>query len=313
MIDPSTPNLAEMARMLSQSDEYRVIRKLQKRDSYGMCLPGIQTDIKIGLILDTETTGLEAQDRVLELGIIRFEFDSKTGLVYRILDTYGALEDPGIRIAEAAQAVHGISAAMVKGKQFDDLAVARILSGADVVIAHNARFDRPMIEKRYPAFALHNWACSYQEIDWKGQGFGSSSLEFLAYKHGFFYEAHGAEMDCRAVLEILQTPTQHGPLYLKSLYGNLQRIEERIWALNASFDRKDLLKERGYRWNSEEPKAWWRSLPRSESKAERKWLLKNVYQSNSAKVRIDVVDATSRYSNRLTDSRTHRITLDEPV
>ncbi len=170
-----------------------------------------------------------------------------------------------------------------------------------------------MIEKRYPLFALLNWSCSYQEIDWKSIGFGGASLEYLAYRHGFFYDAHGAEMDCRALLEILQTQQPNGQSYLKTLLTLLGRVQERIWALNAPFDRKDLLKERGYRWNSEDPKAWWVNCARTEARAERRWLLKTVYQAQSANLRIDVIDATSRYSNRLTDSRTRRVTLDEPA
>ena len=56
----------------------------------------------IGVILDTETTGLDSTDRVLELGLLRFEFDPISGHVFRILDSYGALENPGIRISESS-------------------------------------------------------------------------------------------------------------------------------------------------------------------------------------------------------------------
>jgi DNA polymerase-3 subunit epsilon len=305
-----TNNYEELALTLAANADYRVLRRLKDKEQYNQ---QDGTPVKIGLILDTETTGLDVNDRVLELGILRFEFDPLMGTVYRILDSYAAQEDPGIRISESATAVHGITAAMVRGKRFDDAAVKRIAADADLVIAHNARFDRPMIEKRYPLFALLNWSCSYQEIDWKSFGFGGASLEYLAYKHGFFYEAHGAEMDCRALLEILQSTPNGGINYLKLLLASLGRVEERIWAINAPFDRKDLLKERGYRWNSEDPKAWWISCSRTEARAERRWLLKTIYEAASANLRIDVIDSTARYSNRLTDSRTRRVTLDEPV
>ena len=191
----------------------------------------------------------------------------------------------------------------------------RIAADADLVIAHNARFDRPMIEKRYPLFARLNWSCSYQEIDWKSIGYGGSSLEYIAYRHGFFYDAHGAAMDCRlGSLRLLQSSEVAEPAISSCCSSSAcGRAEERIWSLNAPFDRKDLLKERGYRWNSEDPKAWWISCARTEARAERRWLLKTVYEANSANLRIDVIDATARYSNRLTDSRTRRISLDEPL
>ncbi len=191
----ASADLEKIALALAAHPDYRVLRRLPIRDQYN---PPDGTQVRIGLVLDTETTGIDPTDRVLELGLVRFEFDPITGRVYRILGQYAGLEDPGIRISETATAIHGITASMVRGMRFDDEAVKRITAGVDLVIAHNARFDRPMIEKRYALFAKMNWSCSYQEIDWKSVGFVGSSLEYLAYRHGFFYDAHGAEMDCQS-------------------------------------------------------------------------------------------------------------------
>jgi DNA polymerase-3 subunit epsilon len=49
----------------------------------------------------------------------------------------------------------------------------------------------------------------------------------------------------------------------------------RIWAVGASFDAKDALKSRRYRWNSgddKRPKAWYRDVREDEQAAEQKWL-----------------------------------------
>jgi DNA polymerase-3 subunit epsilon len=116
-------------------------------------------------------------------------------------------------------------------------------------------------------------------------------------------------MDCRALLEVLHRTQNHANPALKQILIAASRVDEKIWALNAPFDRKELLKGRGYRWFGEEPKAWWIALPRSEAFEERKWLLNNVYPGSTAKVRIDVMDAYSRYSERLTDSKVRQISL----
>ncbi len=307
-----TDELERSYELLTAHPDFIVLRRLPIRSCYH---PSDGRQLRVGLVLDTETTGLETTDKVIEIGLLRFEFDEVTGDIYSITDTYSALEDPGMRISPQAMAVHGITDAMVRGKKFDDARVTAMSARVDLVIAHNARFDRPMIEKRYPLFAKVNWACSYLEIDWKGIGYGSSSLEFIAGKSGFFYEAHGAEMDCRALLEILHKSFSPGEKrilpFMKQLVTASRRVEERIWALNAPFDKKDALKQRGYRWNAENPKCWWTSVARTDGRAEKQWLLKNVYDSNSATMRVDMIDALSRYSGRLTDSRTRKVTLDE--
>ena len=56
-----------------------------------------------------------------------------------------------------------------------------------VVIAHNAAFDRGFVEARLPFFQKKAWGCSYAQMPWKVEGFGSASLEFLAYKFGFYF------------------------------------------------------------------------------------------------------------------------------
>jgi hypothetical protein len=57
-------------------------------------------------------------------------------------------------------------------------------------------------------------------------------------------------------------------------------------------------------------------LPRAEAFEERKWLLQNVYQKPSVKMRVDVMDAFSRYSERITDSKVRTVSLtdsDQPT
>ena len=41
-----------------------------------------------------------------------------------------------------------------------------------LVIAHNAAFDRPFLERRLPIFAEKHWACSRFDVDWKASGIG---------------------------------------------------------------------------------------------------------------------------------------------
>jgi DNA polymerase-3 subunit epsilon len=43
--------------------------------------------------------------------------------------------------------------------------VAALMKDVQVVIAHNAKFDRPFVEGRWPLFQHLNWACSINDIN----------------------------------------------------------------------------------------------------------------------------------------------------
>jgi hypothetical protein len=53
---------------------------------------------------------------------------------------------------------------MVHGKQIDDTQVNALLKNVVVVIAHNAAFDRPFVEARWPIFETLNWASASKTL-----------------------------------------------------------------------------------------------------------------------------------------------------
>ena len=145
-------------------------------------------------------------DKIVELGLVIFEYEKTSGQVGRALGSYDGLEDPGMAIPPSATAVHGITDEMVAGQKLNEEAIAQLMDGVALVIAHNAGFDRRFVEERLPGFARLPWACSFREIPWAEVGLGSGKLEYLAYQYGFFYDGHRAEIDCRALLEVLRRP-----------------------------------------------------------------------------------------------------------
>jgi DNA polymerase-3 subunit epsilon len=252
-----------------------------------------------GIVIDTETTGLDLdEDKIIEIGIVAFEFDKETGEVFRILDTYNGLEDPKMPIPADSFAVHGISDAMVAGQRIDESRVAALVQDAEVIIAHNSGFDRPFLEARFPLFAKLAWGCSLAQINWKELGLGSLKLDYIAYRCGFFFEAHRAEADCRALLEILQfTLPDSGIRPLKLLIDRYSLKNYKVWANGSRFETKDVLKARAYRWDGDE-KCWHTTVDESALDAELDWLKLAVYGGRSATVNIDMFDAYSRFSKR---------------
>ena len=291
-------DLAAMATALERNPDYRVLRRLQPVLHFDRVPQGALMRV---LVLDTETTGLDhASDKIIELAMLQVDVDTATGLPVGDVVVYDGLEDPGMPISKEIEAITGISSAMVQGQRLDEAKIAAMLAGADLVIAHNAGFDRPFCEARIPAFARLSWGCSFADIDWKKEGYGSAKLEYLALEKGWFYEAHRAEVDCHALLAVLgETLPSCDQSGLAKIIEACRQPTYRLQATGAPFDAKDLLKTRAYRWNAEQ-KVWHtRIADEAQLTAEFEWLKLNVYGNRLARVQVEKQDACVKYSNRL--------------
>jgi DNA polymerase-3 subunit epsilon len=238
-------------------------------------------------------------DKVIELAVVVFEYCAATGAVGRVLGVYDGLEDPGMPIPASSTAIHGITDAMVAGQRIDDGSVASLLDGVGLVIAHNAGFDRKFLEPRLPVFASLPWACSWAEVPWSEAGIESSKLEYLAYRYGFFFEGHRAEIDCRALLEVLRRPFgESGASALKVLLESARTPSFRLWAMNSPFESKDVLRKRGYWWEAAK-RCWYGEFrSREEIEGELAWLKETVFGGKSVALELEEFDAKTRYSLR---------------
>lgn len=287
-----------LAHTLEQNPDYRILRRLAPRDVFQATTPGQR--VCKGVILDTETTGFDLEtDRVIELGMLVFEFDPSNGEVLRVIHRFDELEDPGFPIPPSSTEIHHITDAMVSGKRIDDTQVAALLHGVDVVIAHNAGFDRPFVEARWPLFAELNWGCSLKDIDWRQEGFGSAKLDYLLYTQGLFHEAHRAEADCWALLEILsRVLPQSQQTALLVLLEKLNQPQHKIYATGSPFETKDKLKARGYRWSGD-LRCWSRAVSgEREYQDELAWLKQHIYGQRNARVEVEQLGGSVRYSMR---------------
>ena len=295
----------QMARALEATNQYRVLRRLVPKLEFGTCA-GASAWV---LVLDTETTGLShATDKIIELAMLLVQVDLATGLPCGSAEVFEGFEDPGMPIPEVARQVTGITDEMVRGKSLDEAGVNRMLSKADVVIAHNAGFDRPFMEARFPLCASKPWACSFKDIDWKAEGSDSAKLTALAADSGWFYDAHRALMDCHALLSVVSRPTADSQSSrLLQMISQVQRLSYKLCATGAPFASKDALKERGYRWDAER-RVWCCHVgSESDLDSERLWLGAHVYGQVAAQVEVEVLDALTRYSLRAGRTSTRRV------
>jgi len=294
----NSARLEALAQELEASDDYRVLRRLHPRAQFHA--PD-GTEIRIGIILDVETTGLDpTRDEIIELAMISFEF-AADGRVFRVLNVFEALREPSMAIPSEITKLTGIDDAMVAGKaiNFDD--VAAFASSAAVIIAHNAAFDRRFVERACSVFSTKAWACSLTQIEWKQEGFDGAKLAYLLAGYGLFHDGHRAREDCHGLLEVLSRELlMSGEIGLKRLLDTARRPTWQIWAENSPYETKDVLKARGYRWNDGadgRPKAWWVDVSEEHRDGEIQFLRSEIYQYQ-ADILAKKVTAFDRFSER---------------
>ena len=289
-------NEEEAAQRLEQGGRYRVLRKLVPR----AVIPRAESAFpNLAVLVDTETTGLNhAKDEIIEIGAVAFTYDDD-GTVGDVVGIYSGLRQPSDPIPAEITRLTGITDEMVAGLKIDVAALDALIEPADLVIAHNAAFDRPFCEKVSPAFVSKSWACSVKEIQWADLGFEGNKLGYLVGQSGLFHEGHRATDDCNALLEVLARPAgKGGALLFSQLLRSSERSRVRIYAENAPFDMKDQLKGRGYRWSDGSdgrPRAWWSEIDDELEEEELRYLRTEIYGWEDAEPLIQRLTALDRY------------------
>jgi DNA polymerase-3 subunit epsilon len=138
--------------------DYRLLRRVPERLLQEAPDSG---ETGLALIVDTETTGMDRmQDKVIEIGMLLVRYHCASGQLLEVVGSYSALEDPQQPLSQVVQTVTGLCDADLIGQSMDDQAVEALAEQADLVIAHNAAFDRPFMERRWPVdLPAPNWNC----------------------------------------------------------------------------------------------------------------------------------------------------------
>lgn len=199
---------------------------------------------KTWLVLDTETTGLNAgPDRIVEVGAILRPHGAAR-------ETFAALVNPGIPIPKAAGDVHGIrDVDVLHAPPIGQIApkLLELIGRADVLVGYNWPFDArffaaelgeawtsaiagkpiidPLVVVRFDSIGRY----------WKGSG--RHKLSAVATRLGVPINgrAHGALVDCEMTLGILELLSRHLPddagevSAMLRIERNRQDADHRAW------------------------------------------------------------------------------------
>jgi DNA polymerase III subunit epsilon len=217
--------------------------------------------------VDLETTSLDVETcEVIEVGAVLWDWERK--MPVRILSE---LVQPENGVPAEITALTGITLedTHVYGVHHQTAMenLDSMLSEADYVMAHNGTiFDKPVYENwvdRESGYVVCDrpWLDTKTDIVYPSR-VETRKLEFLAASHGFLNPfAHRAVFD---VLTMLRIASQY------DIQAIIARAAEPTIYVEAivSFERKDMAKERGYKWFAPR-KIWWKAFKESDLTIER--------------------------------------------
>ena len=225
---------------------------------------------RIIAIVDCEATSLNPSTaRIIELAVMGVIVD-RAGRIVGHTPVSSWLEDPGEHLSEEVKIVTRLDDTMLAGQRIDERAALGILNRAAMIVAHNASYDAPLIERRLPSLAGKAWACSVHELDWLRLGYDGAKLSHLVMQAGWYCNGHRAAVDVAALFHLLQVKGGIGGdiprTHLERLLERADQPMVRVAAVRPGFGHGAKLKARGYRWDPDR-KSWWTNV--SEDEADR--------------------------------------------
>lgn len=211
------------------------------------------------LVIDTETTGLDPKDSdIIEVGAALFDTTSR-----QVLWAYGSLVFTETK--NAAEFVNGIEQPLIEAAR--DLPDARNVVASlvesvkiDILMAHNADFDRKFIEQKWGVMVKPGtkdripWVCTQKDIVYPNAK-NSQNLSHLAVDHGIpIGILHRALNDVLLTIELLKKAPD--------LEHQIQIAlgPRKIFEALVPYQQRNEAKSRGFNWNAGD-KRWEKKMP----------------------------------------------------
>lgn len=168
-------------------------------------------------VVDTETTGLDAQADFCQLGSILYRPGAQEVL------TYKALATPVVPISPKAQEVHGISQAHLVGcptsyqvaREWWDLVYTTAAGTTTILVGHNLQFDLRILRQHVPEIGTLETIDTLRLARRFAPSAAKHKLEFLFKEHhrlvsNHVMQAHDALTDCWMAFSLLRLYQEKG-------------------------------------------------------------------------------------------------------
>ena len=209
------------------------------------------------LILDTETTGLQSErDQCIEIGAVLFHV-AERAVLEQVSFLLPCQENP-------AEAINGISASVTRSPQPWQAGLCffeAMLAAADLVVAHNVKFDRAWFGREPLPAITKPWLCTMEDIRWPSslRLKPTPSVRDLALAFSVpVWAAHRALTDCIYLAQVFERCGDLDTLVLEGLEPR------QLYRARLSYAERHRAREAGFRWNEPLRGAWSRRLSQRE-------------------------------------------------
>ena len=206
------------------------------------------SNVKLAVV-DVETTGLDpVAQELIGLCVVSVEVDRVTGEGLKIVNRYAGWREPNRQISPDLEQVLRISAAELSGEDLDIAQIDAVLDGCELVIAHNAAFDRAFLAPYVPVLERLTWVCSLRDIDWFGtEEQPKASIDHLLALYGLKVSGGMPVDDCDALIQILGMPLPvSGHTGFAALLASARAPRYRYWVPAPGADSVPALMELGF-------------------------------------------------------------------
>ena len=205
------------------------------------------------LIVDTETTGLDSNvDRCIEVGAILFNVPNRS-----ILAQQSFLIPSENNKAEKINRIPSEITQLNQPLQEAINYLQALIDSSDLLVAHNAAFDRKWFGKTPLPNVSKPWLCSMEDMKWPSHRNlrPRPSVRDLALAYEVpVWNAHRALTDCIYLAEVFRRCDHLEVLLAQGLEPR------RLMKAQVSYSERNLAREAGFRWNDPVEGAWSRRL-----------------------------------------------------
>lgn len=211
-------------------------------------------------IVDTETTGLDPKlGTCIEVAVVRYSVSSQA-----MIDCFSTLITAD---GNPIEQINHIPGQMLRRYGMEPShaweQVADICQLCDVVLAHNADFDRQWLPPGFPE--TPPWIDTCQGIRWPMESKPGSNLISLCLDHGIgVIDPHRALNDCLMLSRLLTRVAQLGFDLTELLEMGLRPMA--LFQAVVSYADRKIAKEHGFKWEEAPLKRWVRKLAIEDAK-----------------------------------------------
>lgn len=270
----------------------RILHPVRLRDDWARSAPNGEPVQRI-CVLDCETTGLDVdRHQVIEI-CAAMVLANRSGNVVGIQSIGSGLINPGQPLDPKIVELTGLTDAALAHTTVDHERLIAFIEHCEGVIAYNAAFDRPFIEKLLPTLRPMPWACAMADVPWRRCGFEPGPQGYLLMQTGrFMPSAHRAQDDVLALTELLAHSCDDGETVMAKTLAAMDAEAWRFEAKEAPFCFKDDLRLQRYRFAGERThKLWHKQVRPSDYQEELDWYVRTIGQEPA----IVPLSATDRY------------------